>query len=59
MAKAIAKDVHKKKLIPTDRIGNVTLEKADKLVSCGLYFWGINLKAKAIKVKKLFRWNPI
>ena len=54
MAKAIAKNMYKKKLIPTDGIGNVTLEKADKLVSYGLYFWGINLKAKAIKVKKLF-----
>ena len=59
MAKAIAKNVYKKKLIPTDGIGNITLEKADKLVSCSLYFWGINLKAKAIKVKKLFGWNPI
>ena len=54
MAKAIAKDAYKKKLIPIDGIGNVTSEKADKLVSYGLYFWGINLRARAIRARKLF-----
>ena len=58
MAKAIAKDAHKKNLIPTAEIENVTPEKADKLVSRGSYFWGINSKARAIRVRKLFGWNP-
>jgi nucleoside-diphosphate-sugar epimerase len=35
MAKAIAKNAHKKKLIPIAEIENVTLEEADKLVSHG------------------------
>ena len=32
VAKAIAKNAHKKKLIPTAEIENVTPEEADKLV---------------------------
>jgi hypothetical protein len=35
VAKAIAKNAHKKKLIPIVEIENVTLEEADKLVSHG------------------------
>lgn len=38
VAKAIAKDAHKKKLVPTAEIENVTPEKADKLVSRSSYF---------------------
>jgi len=41
MAKAIAKDAHKTKLIPTAKIDNITPEEADKLISYGSYFWGI------------------
>ena len=37
VAKAIAKNAHKKKLIPIAEIENVTLEEADKLVSHGSY----------------------
>jgi hypothetical protein len=37
VAKAIAKNAHKKKLIPTAEIENDTPEEADKLVSHGSY----------------------
>ena len=39
MAKAIAKDAHKAKLIPTAKIDNITPEEADKLISHGSYLW--------------------
>lgn len=58
VAKAIAKDAHKKKLIPIAEIENVTPEKADKLVSRGSYFWDMNSRSRAIRVRKLFGWNP-
>lgn len=58
VAKAIAKDAHKKKLIPTAEIDNVTPEEADKLVSRGSYLWGMNSRARAIRARKLFGWNP-
>ena len=48
VAKAIAKDTHKRKLIPTAEFDNVTLEEANKLVSRGSYLWGINSRARVL-----------
>ena len=54
VTKAIAKDAHKRKLIPTAEIDDVTPDEADKLVSRGSYLWGMNSRARAIRVRKLF-----
>ncbi|OCL13479.1 NAD dependent epimerase/dehydratase family protein [Glonium stellatum] len=58
VAKAIAKNAHKKKLIPTAEIDNVTTEEADKLVSYGSYLWGMNSRSRAVRARKILGWNP-
>ena len=33
-------------------------KEADKLVFHGSYLWGMNSRARAIRARKLFGWNP-
>jgi len=58
VAKAIAKDAHKKKLISIAEIDNITAEEADKLTPHGSFLWGMNSRARAIRARKLLGWNP-
>ncbi|KAF2176796.1 putative nucleoside-diphosphate-sugar epimerase [Zopfia rhizophila CBS 207.26] len=58
VSRAIAKIAHDKKLIQTADIDNISIEEADKLTGHGSYLWGMNSRARAIRARKLFGWNP-
>jgi nucleoside-diphosphate-sugar epimerase len=58
VARAIAKEAKKLKLIETDEVESVSTEEADKLTGSGSYLWGMNSRARAIRANKLLGWTP-
>jgi nucleoside-diphosphate-sugar epimerase len=58
VARAIAKIAFEKKLINSPDIDNISTEKADELTGSGSYLWGMNSRARAIRARKLFGWEP-
>jgi nucleoside-diphosphate-sugar epimerase len=58
VARAIAKIAFEKKLINSPEVENVSTEKADELTAHGSYLWGMNSRARAIRARKLFGWEP-
>ena len=57
IAKTVASAAHKQSFIPTDEVKTLPNEEIDQLTPHGLWLWGANSRARAIRARKLLGWT--
>jgi hypothetical protein len=59
MCKKIAQETKKQGYIDSDSLKSLTIEEGDQTTPNGGKKWGYNSRCKAIRARKLFRWEPV